>query len=112
MNRCLVRSELDKKPTQLLKHSLSLYSLTMTELKANDLILFLRPHDPCWDDEEGGFYCLDKLFLDNEGYYCDGYEEATEEECKAQDVFTGTPATELCCGCGGGERLSGDHEEL
>ena len=87
-------------------YTLSFLFLVMSELKANDLLLFLRPHDPCWESEEGKVYCLDQLFMDEEGYYCDGYEDATEEECKAKDEFTGKTANEMCCGCGGGERLA------
>lgn len=56
--------------------------------------------------------CIDEVFLDSEGYYCDGYEEASEEECEETDVFTGRTAAESCCGCGGGMKLAEDHEEL
>ena len=84
----------------------------LTELKGNDLLLFLRPHDPCWDNHEGASWCIDNLFLDEEGYYCDGYEEADEEECQAKDIFTGKTANASCCGCGGGEKYGVAHEEL
>lgn len=84
----------------------------LEEAKAFDLLLHLRPHDPCWNEEEGAGVCIDGVFLDKEGYYCDDYGEPTEEECKATDVFTGKSAHELCCGCGGGERFFEAHEEL
>ena len=84
----------------------------LEELKGNDLLLFLRPHDPCWNDEDYSALCIDDLFLDEEGYYCDDYEEADEDECKAKDIFTGKPASEKCCGCGGGRKLGEAHEEL
>lgn len=85
---------------------------SIPELKANDLISFLRPNDPCWDDEDGIMRCVDDLFFDREGYDCYDYGEPTEEECQAKDIFTGKTALESCCGCGGGLKLSGDHEEL
>ena len=84
----------------------------LEELKGNDLLLFLRPHDPCWNDEDYSVLCIDEIFLDREGYYCDGYEEADEEECNEKDIFTGKPASEKCCGCGGGTRFGKSHEEL
>lgn len=84
----------------------------LEEAKAYDLLTFLRPHDPCWNQDQGSGVCIDGIFLDEEGYYCDGYGEASEEECSAKDIFTGQPATKLCCGCGGGERFQEVHEEL
>lgn len=84
----------------------------LEELKANDLLLFLRPHDPCWDDGENSAMCIDGIFLDKEGYYCDDYEEADDEECQETDIFTGKSANELCCGCGGGTKYGDSHEEL
>lgn len=76
--------------------------------------MFLRPHDPCWDDDEDTALCVDGVFLDNEGYYCDGYEnpEDPEQECKAKDIFTGKAAKELCCGCGGGVKYGETQDEL
>ena len=56
--------------------------------------------------------CIDEVFLDEEGYYCDGYEEATEQECQAKDVFTGKTAKEKCCGCGGGTKYGTTQDEL
>jgi len=56
---------------------------------------------------------VDGWFLDEEGYYCDDYGSVEEEEdCEAKDVFTGLPATELCCGCGGGVRYGDTRDEL
>jgi len=85
----------------------------LEELKGNDLLLFLRPFDPCWFDDDYTSLCVDGWFLDEEGYYCDDYGSVEEEEdCEAKDVFTGLPATELCCGCGGGVRYGDTRDEL
>lgn len=88
----------------------------LEELKGNDLLLFLRPHDPCWyDDDEFISLCVDGLFMDEEGYHCDDYgeiDEEEEEECEAKDIFTGKPAAELCCGCGGGVWYGESRDEL
>lgn len=73
---------------------------------------FLRPHDPCWNAEDGSALCVDAVFLDSEGYYCDDYEEASEEECNAKDIFTGKTAKESCCGCGGGAKFGETQDEL
>ncbi len=87
--------------------------ISKLELKGIDLILFLRPHDPCWYDDDYASLCVDHLFLDEEGYYCDDYEYGAEEEgCGAKDIFTGKLARELCCGCGGGDRYDDAGDEL
>mmetsp|Transcript_25792 Transcript_25792/g.59280 ORF Transcript_25792/g.59280 Transcript_25792/m.59280 type:complete len:403 (-) Transcript_25792:55-1263(-) len=71
--------------------------------KSSDLILFLRrEQDPCWyrDDEE--LLCIDKNFVDQDHYHCDGYKQATEDECRNECVVTGISAKKACCECGGG----------
>ena len=74
----------------------------------------VRRHDPCWlppQDQETttADVCVDRYFVDDEGYDCSGYEEAQRSECTTPGTdITGirtTTANEACCGpCGGGFR--------
>ena len=71
-------------------------------LKSRDLLHFMRRGDPCWFRQKQGLLCIDQDFLDDEGYHCGEYEDATSQECQAKDVHTGVSATQSCCACGGG----------
>jgi hypothetical protein len=77
----------------------------LEENKGSGLMHHLRRDDPCWfSDEEdlNGPLCMDRAFLDAEGYTCTDYGSATKEECKATDA-AGVPASVACCGCRGGD---------
>jgi len=81
----------------------------LEENKGQGAIHHLRPADPCWfkDDTNGlkdGDLCVDDEFVDEEGYVCADYGEATKQECLAMDVKREVSANQACCGCGGGQR--------
>lgn len=61
--------------------------------------------DPCWfqDDDPTKKVCVDGFFLDQEGYTCSDYGDATDKECQEGTSSGGTgTANEACCACGGG----------
>lgn len=77
----------------------------LEENKGSGLMHHIRRDDPCWfSDEEdlNGPLCIDRAFLDAEGYTCTDYGGASDEECKATDA-AGVPAGVACCGCNGGD---------
>jgi len=82
----------------------------LEKAKGRDALKFLRRGaHPCWfrkQQRDGSSLCMDGNFLDEEKYTCDGYEQASADEChNARDVFTGVRASEACCGCGGGRTV-------
>lgn len=85
----------------------------LEENKGGGAIHHLRRDDPCWFGEKGDKYtlCVDHIFLDDEGYTCTDYEDASEKECRAKDAASGVPATKACCECGGGDRDGSRTEE-
>ena len=83
--------------------------------KAQGIVRHVRSQQmPCHyrdEDHNGDLICVDKHFVDEEGYSCDWYnsEEATEEDCSMTDTFNEElTAKDACCGCGGGFRLVSD----
>jgi hypothetical protein len=63
---------------------------------------------PCWfgvtgDDYKNGKLCVDRIFVDAEGYTCADYGDASAKECAKANLIGVTP-NQACCGCGGGER--------
>jgi len=84
----------------------------LEENKGEGVLHHMRRTDPCWfeNDDHTGKLCIDKHFLDIEGYTCEDYDDASEEECEQVDK-AGTKAESACCACGGGDREA-DHEEL
>jgi len=84
----------------------------LEENKGEGVLHHMRRPDPCWfeNDDHTGKLCIDKHFLDIEGYTCEDYDDASEEECEQVDK-AGTKAESACCACGGGDREA-DHEEL
>jgi len=86
----------------------------LEENKANGVLSHMRREaDPCWFGKSGDDYhnphatlCVDRYFLDEEGYDCSGYAEyeSNSNECSTPDVTRTTTAREACCPCGGGTR--------
>ncbi|VEU40430.1 unnamed protein product [Pseudo-nitzschia multistriata] len=79
--------------------------------KAGHVLDHTRRRDPCWfgpggEDYEapGAELCVDRYFVDGEGYDCSGYERAGGDECATGDATGTTRASEACCPCGGGTR--------
>mmetsp|Transcript_32221 Transcript_32221/g.67160 ORF Transcript_32221/g.67160 Transcript_32221/m.67160 type:complete len:98 (-) Transcript_32221:313-606(-) len=73
--------------------------------KSATLMSFMRRGDPCWFQslKSGGGLCIDGNFLDDEGYSCSSYDDATKEDCQdTKDVLTQIPAKQACCECDGG----------
>ena len=98
----------------------------LEENKASAVLEHTRRKNPCWfegdgedsedDDDESGtdvntvvyskkqLTCVDRYFVDQEGFDCSGYEEASPKECSVSDAAETTTAKLACCPCGGGTR--------
>jgi hypothetical protein len=90
----------------------------LEENKAEGIVGHIRSSDnPChYRDEQQmtELTCIDRHFVDEEGYGCDWYnkEEAKDDCSDSTDFFNKDLTADMaCCGCGGGYRLTSDEPD-